>query len=123
MRYVNGMDEPAVKQILITLSSRLVTQGNSNAYQKTGSSVCTHDLCRDDLGLKIMRLVKNGLVNEECIIVAHTYWMVAIERKWPLWDEQDVERRLLGNVHFYVSGDMRCMRETALFVDLAEMLP
>lgn len=123
MRYPNAMDDHIIKKTLMSLSTRLVTTHNSNSHKNIGDSVLTHDLHRDDLGLWIMRLVKGGFVNEECIIMSHACWMAAIERKWPIWSEKDPSKRMFGNVHFYVSGDMHRVKESLLFADLTGTTP
>ena len=83
----------------------------------------THDIMREDLGIQMIRFAEYGITNRECVAIFHSDYIVAFERIWPDWrldDPRDKERRKLGKLNFYVSGDYHRIEEVATFLSLSD---
>lgn len=83
----------------------------------------THDIVREDLGIQMVRFAEYGVNNRECVAIFHADYIVAFERIWPDWDlddPRDREKRKLGKLHFYVSGDYHKITEAAVMLSLSD---
>ncbi len=83
----------------------------------------THDIVREDLGIQMVRFAEYGLNNRECVAIFHADYIVAFERTWPDWDlddPRDREKRKLGKLHFYASGDYHKITEVSVFLSMAD---
>lgn len=83
----------------------------------------THDIVREDLGIQMIRFAEYGINNRECIAIFHSDYIVAFERTWPDWDlddPRDKERKTMGKLKFYVSGEYHKIGEVAAFLSLSD---
>lgn len=87
-------------------------------YAGSGSRI-THNIHREDLGIQLIRRGTYGIVNEECVAMFHQEYIVSYERRWPDW-ETTGDRRKLGKMHFYASGDYHRITEAATMLVLSK---
>lgn len=115
----HGMDQALIKKTIWKVARDIMA---GHKVYTAGRGMITHDICREDLGIQLVRYAEYGIINRECVALFHRDYTVAFERQWPDWDAddpRDKEVRKIGKVHFYASGDFHRLTEASVFLDLA----
>jgi hypothetical protein len=76
------------------------------------------------LDVNIITLGSAGLQHRKCVIVKHAEYTVVMERVWPIYYSAELlpaimkKEYMLGDLNFYVTGNMNTFIEHALFMQL-----